>query len=221
MPAEYVKSYVSNGIIVSFATNIYSNDSTVLNISATDASGKSISTNGIIIKYYEPNNVEYTCSYMSGSEQVSCTLYRQANYFVLTMNGESNSYTFEKVKGNTEEEYYTVNFYLEGQLYSSGKYKFGEQLFMPSTPTKEGNDKYEYSFSGWSPTVVTTVTKSVDYSGYFKETKKAGSDDYNVSPHTTLYPIHLLFIGFAVVEILTVGITFLVKFITTKKKKND
>ncbi|MCR5456974.1 MAG: hypothetical protein K6F14_02740 [Clostridiales bacterium] len=221
LPAEYVKTYVSNGIIVSFSTSNPTEGSVVFNVSVTDAEGKPISTNGLIIKYYEPDSTEYACYYVSGLEKINCTLYRQADYFVLTMNGESHSYTFEKVKGNTEEEYYIVNFYLEGQLYSSGKYKFGEQLFMPYTPTKEGNDEYEYSFSGWSPTVVTTVTKSVDYNGYFKETKKAGSGDYNVSPHTTLYPIHLLFIGFAIVEVLTVGITFLVKFIMTKKKKHD
>ena len=220
IPAEFVKANVENGIIVSLDVVILTGESVTFNLSATDASGKEISTDGMIIKYFEPNNADYTCYAIGVSGQTECTFYRQSNYFVLTMDG-TNTYRFEKVKSNVEDEYYTVNFYLEGQLYSTGKYKFGDQLFVPSTPTKEGNDEYEYSFSGWSPTVVTTVTKNVDYTGYFKETKKAGSNDYNVSPHTTLYPIHLIFIGFAVAELLAVGIAFLVKFITTRKKKTE
>ena len=219
IPAEFVKANVENGIIVSLDVVILTGESVTFNVSATDASGKEISTDGMIIKYFEPNNADYTCYAIGVSGQTECTFYRQTDYFVLTINGNCHSYKFEKVKSNVEEEYYTVNFYLEGQLYSTGKYKFGDQLFIPSTPTKEGNDEYEYSFSGWSPTVVSTVTKNVDYSGYFKETKKANSNNYNVSPHTTLYPIHLIFIGFAVAELLAVGIAFLVKFITTRKKK--
>lgn len=219
LSADFIKANAENGIIISLEMLSSSDESVTFVVNATDSNGRKISTNGVVVKYYAPDNTEYNCYGISSSGQVSCTLYRQADYLVLTMDGNSDSYKLEKIKTIVEDEYYIVNFYLEGQLYSSGKYKFGEQLFIPSTPTKEGNDEYEYSFSGWSPTVVSTVTKSVDYSGYFKETKKAGSDNYNVSPHTKLYPIHLLFIGFAAIELLTVGITFIVKAILKKKGK--
>ena len=219
IPYSFLESNLENGLVFDFGFGTVSEKAMSCSISVSDKNGNTVSTNGIVVKLFADTDNEYKLYGVSGSETKSLSFFKQGDYFVFTSDGSCSSYYFDVVEDNPEDEYFTVNFYVEGKLYSTGKYKFGEQLVMPAAPTKEGTEEYDYSFTGWSPTVVNVVTKNMDYNGSFKETKKASSGDYNVSPYTKLYPIHLIFIGFAIVVVLTVIISFIVKFILIKKSK--
>ena len=67
----------------------------------------------------------------------------------------------------TELEY-TVKFISDGKVISEkGGYKYGDTVKVPNNPTKISDDKYSYTFIGWSP-VITEVTADVTYVAEFE-----------------------------------------------------
>ena len=67
----------------------------------------------------------------------------------------------------TELEY-TVKFISDGKVISErGGYKYGDPVKVPNNPTKISDDKYSYTFIGWSP-VITEVTGDVTYVAEFE-----------------------------------------------------
>ncbi len=111
-----------------------------------------------------------------------------------------------------------INFYVDGALYFTGRYLPGETIEMPPEPTKAATDEETFTFSGWTPAVITTVIGNADYYGTFTATPLASSD-YQQSPYTTYTPINLFLIGGGV--ILAIGaVIFLIVFRRRKKAKS-
>jgi hypothetical protein len=63
---------------------------------------------------------------------------------------------------------YTVKFVSDGKVISEkGGYKYGDTVRVPNDPIKLSDDKYSYTFIGWSP-VITEVTGDVTYIAEFE-----------------------------------------------------
>jgi hypothetical protein len=219
IPSSVLKTNVNNGVSLKVEFNQISEESFTMLVEMVDGSGNTIDTNGLMVKIKETDVSNYKCYAVINGSREELSFFKQGEYLVLTLKDSQSDLIFEKKDDNQEDEYFTVNFYVDNNLYSSKKYKFGDKLEMPETPTKEETQEYTFSFTGWEPTVVSVVTKNVDYHGSFKQTKKAGSDDYNVSPHTTYFPVHLIIIAIVVIAGITVGTIFLVKLLKSKKRQ--
>ena len=113
---------------------------------------------------------------------------------------------------------YTIRFFVDGELYHSATYNHGDAIAVPDTPTKEGNDKVAYTFSGWTPSVVPTALASVDYNATFNESQLANVD-YRKSPYTTYWPVPLIVAAIAALLLLVGGIVLAVVLIKHRKRK--
>lgn len=67
-----------------------------------------------------------------------------------------------EVNGTFELASYNVNYYVDGELYDTQTYKYGESITALTAPEKEG-----YTFSGWSEIPQTMPANDVDVSGTF------------------------------------------------------
>ncbi|MBQ6763707.1 MAG: InlB B-repeat-containing protein [Paludibacteraceae bacterium] len=70
---------------------------------------------------------------------------------------------------------FTVTFKnYDGSELKSGKIEKGQPIEAPATPTKQGNDEFSYSFTGWSPALEenATATKDITYVAQFSETRQ-------------------------------------------------
>ena len=87
---------------------------------------------------------------------------------------ENNSFVMPygdiTVGGNLEVIVYTVKFVSDGKVISEKLYTYGETVVVPNQPTKINDDKYSYTFIGWSPNVSMTVTGDVTYEAQFEAT---------------------------------------------------
>ncbi len=81
---------------------------------------------------------------------------------------------------------YTIKFVNEdGTELSTAKYPYGTKasdIVKPADPTKEADDKYTYTFAGWTPAIA-DVTGNATYTATYKATEKA-----TVTPTATPTP---------------------------------
>ena len=67
---------------------------------------------------------------------------------------------------------YTITFVNEDEtVISSEKYHYGESVEIPQDPTKDATAEYTYTFAGWSPEVVATVSGNATYKATFTAVK--------------------------------------------------
>ena len=71
-----------------------------------------------------------------------------------------------------ERQSFTVIFVVEGNVISERVYYLGDTVELPPDPTKEGTEKYTYTFRGWSPEVVAVSADAV-YTAVFSESRLA------------------------------------------------
>ena len=57
-------------------------------------------------------------------------------------------------------------------------YQSGDTLVLPADPTKDPDGNKIYTFTGWSPVVVTTVTADATYTAQFRESIQSTNDEY-------------------------------------------
>ena len=68
------------------------------------------------------------------------------------------------VRGTSVRKTYTVLFLSDGKVISSATYTHGEKVNPPTTPTKETDGNYVYTFVTWSPDVTSYITEDATYS---------------------------------------------------------
>ena len=73
------------------------------------------------------------------------------------------------VTGKEQEVTYTVTFQnWDGSVLSTQKYKHGDIIVMPTTPTRAADANYTYVFTGWTPAVSGTCTGEAVYQAKFE-----------------------------------------------------
>ncbi len=112
-----------------------------------------------------------------------------------------------------EPEEYTVRFLLDGEEYFTGVYHYGDTLTLPAEPTKQQTETEAFTFTGWSPTVLTTVVGNAEYTGGFRSSPLA-DDDYHRSPYTRVMPVTLI-----LAALLLIGAFVAAAVIVAKRKK--
>lgn len=76
----------------------------------------------------------------------------------------------------------------DGRVISSKIYPYGETVEVPDAPTREADEKYEYSFLGWDKTVNETAIYDRVYTAVYTKTEVTsadGADDETNSPLET------------------------------------
>ncbi len=91
---------------------------------------------------------------------------------------------------------YTVTFVVDGKVYEAQNYRYGDTVILPEAPSKEAEEGYLYTFSGWMP-MVETVTKDVRYTAQFKKTVKEDPRDTYRSPYNSnkIFTVYLPIAG--------------------------
>ena len=128
---------------------------------------------------------------------VTCTAdpgNRIAEFAVMTEDGskivteESSDFVMPegavKISVVFEPIVYTVTFVVDGKEYDRRNYRYGDTVTLPEVPSKEAEEGYLYTFSGWTPTVE-TVTEDAEYTAQFKKTVKEDPRDTYRSPYNS------------------------------------
>ena len=113
---------------------------------------------------------------------------------------------------------YTVTFIVENEVISSTTYFSGDTLVPPADPTKDPDGDTVYTFTGWSPVVVPTVTADATYTAQFRGSLQSSNDTY--IPPESRDRAYLLYIDIAL--ILAVLITtpiVIVRLVKRRRKK--
>ena len=111
---------------------------------------------------------------------------------------------------------YTIRFYVDGALYSESTYRHGDTVVIPDAPEKESENGIAFTFSGWSPSVITTALANAEYNGTFSESPIAGKD-YVKSPYTKILPTWFI----VLLIVLVIGIGGAVSLIIIKRIKKQ
>ena len=144
----------------------------------------------------------------------SVVLKTENGTLTLTPNADG-IYTFEMPEGDVQIEAtfaparFTVEFYVDGELYEKKEYTYGDELILPKNPTKEQESDTVYTFEGWSPDIAKTVTADAVYEAVFKTSKVASEDEFHVSPYTQILPVKLIVIASATLAVVIGGIVAL------------
>jgi hypothetical protein len=81
------------------------------------------------------------------------------------------------VGADYERIVYYVSFVSDGMVVQRGEYYYGDTLTVPDGVEKAGDGEYEYTFKGWTPTVVETVTANASYTAVYDKTPIEKKDD--------------------------------------------
>ena len=98
---------------------------------------------------------------------------------------------------------YTVIFMVEGKVISTKTYFSGEALEIPADPTKDADGNTVYSFLGWSPAVIPSVTADATYVAQFRESIQGDGAEY--IPPDTADRAYILYIEVAVILTILIG----------------
>lgn len=137
-----------------------------------------------------------------------------------TVPASENTASFDMPAGsaavlfNYEEQIFTVRFVVEGVTLSEKQYRYGETIVLPETPVKESSGGIAYTFSGWSPSVVSSVCADAVYEGHFNKTEEATSDKYAVSPYGSHVPVWFIIL----LIIAALAVCLIILNILKKKK---
>ena len=118
-----------------------------------------------------------------------------------------------------ERQTFKVTFVVDGAVISEKLYYLGDTVELPETPAKPSEGNYTYTFSGWSPEVV-TVEGDAEYTAIFTETKLADQSEMS-NPDFKSREYEWLIL-FGVIGVIVAGACVTVKCVKrSKRKKKD
>ena len=112
---------------------------------------------------------------------------------------------------------YTVTFIVDGQVISTKTYFSGETLVLPDDPTKAPEGDTVYTFTGWSPVVVTTVTADATYTAQFRGSLQSSNSTY--IPADSRNRAYLLYIEVGIILALLIATPIVTVRIVKRRKK--
>ena len=122
------------------------------------------------------------------------------------------------VSATLSRKTYTVTFTVDGQVISTRTYFSGETLVLPDDPTKESVGNKVYTFTGWSPMVVVTVTADATYTAQFRESVQGDNSVY--IPPDSRNRAYLLYIELAIILALLIATPIVtVRLIKRRRRK--
>ena len=157
-----------------------------------------------------------------GLEAVSVLVKGESRVVEVTAD-ENGVFAFDMLGEHVEIEVvfaparYTVEFYVDGELYHSAEFAFGDELVLPANPSKPNEGDLVYTFAGWSPDVVKTVTADAVYEAVFKQSNLAAGEHLPQSPYTQKLPVKLIVIA-SVTLVLGAGAITAVTVLRKKRK---
>ena len=172
-------------------------------------SGENVQANINAALGYEVESVEVY--YDKDGEKVAIDFNFETNTFLMPEYNVVFNVKFQKLT-------FTVNFYVDDELYSTAVYNYGDDLVVPEDPVKADDADVSYNFLGWSPDVKLKVSESINYYAKFNASIVADDDygnvDYGCNFPYRLFTIAVLFFG-------TVGgVIYLIVRFAKKRKKN-
>lgn len=81
---------------------------------------------------------------------------------------DGNTYLYAQFETKYTE--YRVRFVNEGEIVSTAKYHYGEEIEIPANPTKEADVEYIYDFRAWSPDVSKVCHGDATYTATYRRT---------------------------------------------------
>ena len=159
---------------------------------------------------YEVESVEVY--YEKDGEKVIVNFDTETDTFVMPEYDAIFSVKFKKLA-------FVVNFYVDGELYSTEVYNYGDDLTLPAQPVKTDETGLVYDFSGWTPDVSAKVFESADYHAKFNASIVA-DDDYGKVDHGCNFPYMLFTIAVLFFGTVGGGACLIVHFVK-KRKKSD
>ena len=160
---------------------------------------------------YETESVEVY--YEKDGEKISVDFDAEENTFVMPECNAIFSVKFRKLV-------FTVNFYVDEELYYTAVYGYGDDLVLPENPVKAAEDDSVYDFSGWTPDVSAKVFESVDYHAKFNVSTVA-DDDHGKTDHGFNFPYMLFIISVLFFGGVGTGTYFIVRAVKKKNKKAE
>ena len=113
---------------------------------------------------------------------------------------------------------FTVTFIVDGQVISSKTYFSGETLVLPEDPTKAPEGDTVYTFTGWSPVVITTVTADATYTAQFRGSLQSSNSTY--IPPESRNRAYLLYIEVGVILALLIATPIVIVRLVKRRRKN-
>ena len=105
-----------------------------------------------------------------------------------------------------KEIVYNVQFYVDGELYSSKEYKYGDEIVLPPTPIKADEYDWKYTFEGWDKTIESTVKENAVYTAVFSRTEII----HPVEPKKIRLVVIIRIVLISFVTLIICGITLIV-----------
>ena len=150
-----------------------------------------VASNEVYTAVYKENSKTYTVEFKNwDGSTISSATYRHGETVVVPANptkASDNTYTYTfagwdkdvtlavanvvytAVFNNTYIEYLVEFKNWDGSTISSKIYHYGDQVVVPSNPTKASDSTYAYTFTGWDKDVATQVTSKATYVAKFEQ----------------------------------------------------
>lgn len=110
--------------------------------------------------YVKPNEFYYLPLYSPSGDEVIMWKNGALEYLPATSILVTENVQFVATKINR----FTILFKdYDGSIISSTTYKYGDTVFIPASPTREGDENCSYEFAGWSPNAITICTGNAEY----------------------------------------------------------
>ena len=122
------------------------------------------------------------------------------------------------VSATLSRQTYTVTFIVENEVISTKTYFSGDTLVLPDDPTKAPDGDTVYTFTGWSPVVITTVTADATYTAQFRGSLQSGNATY--VPPESRDRAYLLYIDIAIILAVLIATPIVtVRLVKRRRKK--
>ncbi len=122
------------------------------------------------------------------------------------------------VSGELALRTFTVTFVVDGEILTTQTYHMGDTVVLPPNPTKAPSGNTVYTFTGWSPAVV-SVREDVTYTATFSEAEQGG-DSIEI-PDGVKNREYILYLEIAAVLLVVAAIpTTIILLVKRKKRKS-